>query len=439
MSDPISSSFGRQRVAETASADTTDLVRSLSVLWRWKKAIVLGSVGAAAIALLASLTMSKVYESKAVLMVASPRFRQQTVSGSYDQEEVRMAKSYEGVVKSQGTLIAALKEFKLEDEPFNLTLAKFDKHVTVEAVKDSNVIEVTVELTDRLLAADVANYIARQAVDTKRRVSDASLERSRVFMQAEVARAGAEKEASENALKKLRTENASDILKQQTEVRLDRLQVLEKRLSTIDVELAKVTGERESLEKEMGKLSKTITTTRGLIDDAIYQQVVARRIRADPASLVGLKMEYEQLNPTYTAVEGELAVRRTSEAGYVAERPVVSRLLEQNLKELADLRKGMFEKELKTERLKGVLDLASDNLTKLSMAMNATNVEVVSKSADLEVVDPAHPSEEPERPRKLINTVVGGAFGFLLMVTIAFFAEFIERSGGLERLTREAA
>jgi polysaccharide biosynthesis transport protein len=423
--------------SRAVDADHLDLIQYAAVLWKWRKVIAAGTLAAAAMALLTSFAVPKAYEATATMVVLAPRFRESQMTGSLDLEEARMAKSYEGVVKSIGALVETIDEFKLQEPPFDLTLEKFEDKVSVRATKDTNILSITVELPDREVAAQVANSLSQRAVDQKRRLGEASMERSRTFMETEVARALVALEKAELELKRFGLDNPMEVLRADLETRLAQRGDLEQKRSLASVELARATGDREDYERTLAKLQRTLTTTRSLVDDPSYQQALAKSASADTKSMLALSMRAEELNPTYTVVETHVAETRSRENGLRAQLAEVARLLDENAVALDLLRRDLIEKETQQAVFSRAHDMARDTYAKMSTALNATSVEVVSKTGELAIVDPARPCEQPVRPKKLINTMVGGGLGFLISIMVAFLSEYLQKAGGLERLMRD--
>lgn len=408
------------------AAPDPELIDYLLVLWRWKALIVLGTVLAAATALAVSFIIPKTYEATAKLMVTRSKFGSDQLLGP--QQVALTAKTYEGIIKNPGALTDAIEKFKLAAPPYELKMRDVDRAVAINVVKDTSLLDLSVEMREPQLAADVANFFASRAIDLNNQLNEGEIGESRGFLDAQVQRKATTLHDAEDALENFERDADLEIVRKQQEICLTRLGELHAQRTKVDTDLADANGDLVSLEKDLGQQPKTLKTANMLVEDSAYQQAVGKLSRSDLDALLAMNMQHEELNPTYTFLQQKLTETRRDVSGLTARKHELDVLLAQNDKDLDRLQNELTEKNTALERLKRTYELERDSYKLLRSRLDAANVEVVSKTSLLKVVDAALPPQRHIKPRKALNTALGGAAGFLGMVMLAFLSDYVERA-----------
>jgi succinoglycan biosynthesis transport protein ExoP len=238
------------------------------------------------------------------------------------------------------------------------------------------------------------------------------------------------------ALESFQKEAGVEIVGKQQEVCLTRMAELQAERTKVEADLADVNGNLTSLEKDLREQPPTLKTSRALVEDQAYQQAMAKASHADIAGLLGVNMQTEELNPTYSFLQEKLVEARRDASGLTARKRELDRLLVENDQTLAKVQNELTEKTARLETLTRTYELERDAYKTLRSRLQAANVEVVSKTSLLKVVDAALPPQRHIRPRKGLNTALGGAAGFFGMVMLAFFFDYVQRA---QRAPRRAA
>ncbi len=131
-----------------------DLRKYWTVLWRWSWLIALGTLLAAGAAFIVSRNMTPVYSASVTLLVnQAPR------SGLTDYTSIltsqQLAKTYSELLHKRPVLEAAIAKLNLPLDPAELARA-----VSVDLIRDTQLIVLNVEDTDPEQAATLANTIA---------------------------------------------------------------------------------------------------------------------------------------------------------------------------------------------------------------------------------------------------------------------------------------
>ncbi len=180
--------IGRPGVAPLRAAEPLALLQYVSILWRWSWLIVLCMTLAGAAAYFYSLQATPVYQASASLLINQAR----TGNSSADYNALltgeRLAQTYAELIRKRPVLEAVISNLQLPADADTLS-----KRVSIAPVRNTQLLNLTVEDSDPQRAADIANAIVRvfsqqnQAQQTNR-YSDTQqrLERELAKVQADI-------------------------------------------------------------------------------------------------------------------------------------------------------------------------------------------------------------------------------------------------------------
>ena len=130
-----------------------DLRRYAGLLWHWAWLIVLSVILAAGAAFLVSRQMTPIYRASATMLVnQAPSSRSTEYAALLTSE--RLAETYAQMLTTQPILDGVVETLELNIEGNDLKA-----YVSVQPIQDTQLIQVNVQLTDPVLAAQIANEI----------------------------------------------------------------------------------------------------------------------------------------------------------------------------------------------------------------------------------------------------------------------------------------
>lgn len=132
-----------------------DLRRYIGILWHWAWLLALVTVLAAGAAYLVSKRLTPIYEASTTLLINEAQSNQTTDYTAILTSE-RLARTYAAMMTKQPVLEAVMAELGL-----TMDLEDLEEAVSVQPVRDTQLIEVTAEDTHPQRAADIANTIYR--------------------------------------------------------------------------------------------------------------------------------------------------------------------------------------------------------------------------------------------------------------------------------------
>lgn len=158
-----------------------DLRQYAAVLWRWKWLLIAGTLLAALAAFLVSRSTTPVYQATTTLLINQAPDAQTSDYNAILTSE-RQARTYAQMLSRRPILEATLNELNLDTE-----VSAFQEQVTVELVRDTQLIEVAVENTDPRLAASLANTLVEVFTEELETLQAERYAASKASLQAQIA------------------------------------------------------------------------------------------------------------------------------------------------------------------------------------------------------------------------------------------------------------
>ena len=114
--------------------------------------------------------LTPVYEAKSTLIVNTEKNEEtQMITGDQFNVTQKLAVTYGEIIKSRSVLDDVIKNLKLDDEYEELV-----KNVTVSPVKDTQIISISVQDTNKEKARDIANEIPKVFKKEAKRITKAN-------------------------------------------------------------------------------------------------------------------------------------------------------------------------------------------------------------------------------------------------------------------------
>lgn len=151
--------------------ETIDLREYFGIIKKRFWIIALITVIAAVVSGIISFFMLKpVYEAKSTLIVNTEKNEEtQMITGDQFSVTQKLAVTYGEIIKSRAVLEDVIKNLKLDNEYEELA-----KNVTVSPVKDTQIISISVQDTNKQKARDIANEIPKVFAKEAKRITKAN-------------------------------------------------------------------------------------------------------------------------------------------------------------------------------------------------------------------------------------------------------------------------
>jgi uncharacterized protein involved in exopolysaccharide biosynthesis len=372
----------------------------VTLVWRFKVFVVAAAIVAGVTMFAKSMTGPRVYESTVTFAVTQSKIGE-------GGQAVASTAAFRPMVESLSTAAAVIHEMGLDKPPTNMRPSEFmDRVMSVSEVRGTNLMRVTVVSTDPTLAATMANGVADHAVQVARNVSATETVHARDMIREQVDLARGRLDQSDARLREYKQQAQVEAVKKDVEAQLVGRGSLLDLLVSIASEKAKLARMEQDLASRtrVDTLKKTIDSEPAL-NDAVRQSAQGS------GGTLGMQLRSESVNEVYQGLDAATATTRANLA-----------LLEKKKTELMDLRKldastlpalnHLYDLEGELARRQVERDLAEKIYMDVSQRYEVARLQVVGRSAELEIIDPAVPADRPVSRQVARNTAVAAAIGF---------------------------
>ncbi len=402
---------------------TIELADYMRFIWKRRLLIVGITVISVLGAGVSSLIQPKTYRAKVMFMVEVSR-----IPSEKDDFTVQInpqlfniyTRTYEKAIENKSLLQQAIERFHLDEAPYTMDMEDMERIVSVKALKNTKLVEMTVDFPDGRLAADIANFLADSAVELSHRDRE-DLE----FFKKELDSARAEMEVAEKRLVEFEKKAQLPVLRKRIEVLLSRKGKIEEELLQLNVSIAEKEVYLEKIREELAHRKPTMTLSRRLAEDPAYQQTLAQLSGSDVEEIFNLNMEVEVIDGTYKHLEKQMVDAASLLGSLYARKQASKTELERNATTLNRLLAELTDKETELKRLKMSHDIAVDSYRKLESRFNEASVRAASITPSIWVVSPAIPPARPFKPNIWFNIAVAGGAGFVFSLLVAFMVEYL--------------
>jgi hypothetical protein len=412
-------------------------------------ASVMGAVAGAVIGLM----QPTVYEAVATLMVAQPKF-------SVDAKPISVS-NFRALLQTNTLAIAEIKRFGLDTPPYNMTPGSFQRDaLIIEEVRNTNFIRARARLTDKKKVADLANFLASEAVVFNERIDVQESAYYRSQLKTQVDDASARLRVSEGRLLAFRKTAQLDLVKRDADSALDERGELLRLTMDIESEKARLATAEQEIKRQDRILSVPRNTGADAALRATAAEIAEREAAAappaarEPAGKTDAKSDSREgerpptspderrpprpptadvadgahldstnpfINPVYQVLDYQIALGRTRLAGLERRRTELMTVLHLGGKELEALSR-LYPQQIELRRLEAEHEITSTLYSEVTQQYERARLQMASNSARLQVVDIAVEPDGP-LPRHrglytLLGLVLGVAVGMLAAVVV---------------------
>lgn len=350
-----------------AAPDTPTLAEYVAVVWRRMPVIVGVAVVLGAIATYVSLSSPRWYESTVTFAATQSKLGDGGVSNTAQ---------FRIMVENLSTAASVISETGLDKAPYNMKPSEFLDAITVAEVRGTNLITVRIALPDASLAATVANHVADHTIQTARRVSAGEASYARDLVKEQLDQARQRLDEVQRELKEFRQKSRLEIVRKEIEVRLGLggpavfMDDPSRARGLLDAVL-KMASERAKLASAERELAARRPSPADTVSQGLEAAAAAAR-----SSLAALEQQQLELRRTHQLDSDTLALL---DHLYILETEMTRRDVERTV--------------------------AEKIYSELAQKYQDARLQVIGKSAELVVIDPAVASDRP-LPRNAARNIV---------------------------------
>lgn len=408
--------------------DEVELIDYLNTLWKWKLLIIVGTLAAAIIALVVSVSAPLTYEATATLLITESKVPSPSGSEGAGKPGI-LPETFETMIASQALALQAIQQFGLDKEPFAITPTRFlNNIIAIKPKRGTSLLTLTTTLPNPNLAADVANFVAQKAVETNARLNQADTVATKEFVQHQRDQAKVAMEAAQAALLEFkRTANLENLQTEQRILFIEK-EKLAQRYSDVTSKLKNLQAQVVALKQALTKQEQFLTLTKSILNDPTMLAAAQDHGLRDLRALSSVQLKDQEVNLVYQMFQSSLIAAEVSLAASESERRDTADKISTNEAKLILIARKIADATTRLEELTRTYTLVKVSYELFARKFDESSLSIASRVTELKIVDPAI-IPTVHRSRNIIrNVAVGGAAALMTCIMLAFFLESLQAS-----------
>ncbi|MDQ5988215.1 MAG: Tyrosine-protein kinase etk [Syntrophus sp. SKADARSKE-3] len=324
-------------------------------------------------------------------------------------------------------------------EPYSPLVGRVTKMITVTPIRNSRLVDISFEAKDRVLAAQVANTIARSYIDLNLQAKLRATQDAVSWLNQQVEQEKKRVEQAEQAL--LRYKQEKGIV---TDFSSNVETITAQKLAELNRQVVEATSKRVEAEtrfrqaKSMGDNNDAMGSIPEVLNNLLIQDIKRQEVEIYK-KLSELSKRYGSNHPQIIALNNEMKTLNSRKASEI-QRVVnalqneyrVSLAREQSLKGSLNQQKGeslsMNQKAIDYTVLKREADMSREMFDLLIKRFKETSLTEDIRTGNIRVIDPAEIPKSPVKPKKAQNILLAIVVGLSMGVGLAFFLEYLDNT-----------
>ncbi len=382
--------------------------------------------------------LTPVYEAKTILMASGMNTKPQAqpeVKGveellenmsSYPQMSVE---AYKEQIKNPQILNQTIAELGLDKQ--GIDRVNLRDMITLNTLKDTNLITISVKHTDKILAANIANTVARKFTEHISEMAKSQADKSSNYIRTQME---VEKTNLDQAL--LEYKNYLSLpkglveLQKEVDSKTDLITQYKTDLLNAGVEEEKLKASLDSANVEMKKTSEKTVLRKSIVDDSFLTQYMQSKGNKLNEDILNIKLESEERNDVFIYLKNQVNDLNIKLSAVRAEKQALTKAIEATGLELESLQTNLAEKQHQDNIITQKVEFARSTYEAFLKKYEETRILKSSDigEASIIMVSPAVEPLTPVGPRKMVNTAIAAVMGLLLGISAAFFKEYWQAS-----------
>lgn len=352
--------------------------------------------------------------------------------------------------------ISSEKNNEEEKSNFDKIVKQVRGSISVNAVKNTNIIEINSESINPQLAAQIANTTADVFVEESRIINRSRASEAKKFIEEQLLEK--EKELKQGEEEKLQYKQQENILylDEETKINIEQLANFQAQEAEVDTQIAENRVKLIEVRKQLEKQAETYISSETITNNPIVQQLQSQlvsleiqlpallekytrgssqvteveikiretknKISEKVAEIVGSKVSTR--NPIYQSLLAQIVTLETNTISLNTKREVISK----TIKEYEDRLEKLPDKELHLARLERAVKVSENIYLLLLEKYQEARINEVMELGDIIIIDKALVPDEPIKPRRTLNLLIVGILGLMAGVMLAFFGEYMDNT-----------
>lgn len=405
----------------------------------WKLIAIITAICVLAAGILSFFIIDPTYEAKSVLMASFATDKLVNISKNGDSVEgilntistypVLTIQTYKEQIKSPKILQQVIEDLNLSEK--EITRVGLRDMIALEAIKDTNLIEIKVSSSDPELAANIANAMSTRFTEFVTDLSKQQASKSSKFLKAQIESEKSKLDEASLELKRIMAQpRGVDELASEQAAKLELLSEYKVGVVEKEVALNKLKAGLAAAEEELKNTPQILVTNKSVSEDQLLGRIVSEKNNMSAAEASSITMKNEEINSVYLNLSSQVSNYKMDISEATKELELMKSKIDQTQKEIEKIQSELAEKRHELNLVQRNVDIAQGTYDAFLKKYEEIRVAETTEMGEstINIVSPALVPIKPVGPRKMLNVAVAGVLGIMLGVFIAFFKEYWKNS-----------
>ncbi|WIV12110.1 GNVR domain-containing protein [Proteiniborus sp. MB09-C3] len=405
----------------------------------WKLIAIITAICVLMSGVFSFLIIKPTYEAKSVLMASLATDKLANISKNGESVEAILStistypvltiQTYKEQIKSPKVLQQVIEELSLTEK--EITRVGLRDMISLEAIKDTNLIEIKVTHNDPKLAADIANAVAKRFTEFVTDISREQASKSSKFLKTQIESEKQKLDEASLELKKLMAQpRGVDELVSEQEAKLILLSEYKVGVVEKEVELSKLKAGLTAAEEELKDTPKILVTNKSVSEDQLLSSIISEEKNKSAIETASITMKNEEININYFELSTKVAEYKMMVSEVSEELEMMKAKIDETQKEIEAIQSDLAEKKHQLNLVQRNVDIAQATYDAFLKKYEETRVVEATEMGEstINIVSHALVPIRPVAPRKMLNVAIAGILGVMVGIFVAFFKEYWQKS-----------
>jgi len=405
-----------------------DLREYIEVLLKRKSIIILIFLIAVITAALVSYFYLKpVYEASTILMISKPKYQVELEPKIQTQISPEISlETYESLIKDREIEKEVIIKLNLNQPPYEFTPDNLQGMITIESLKNTNLIKMNLQTGDPKLAKDIANLWASLFIEKNKNLNLQESKEAQGFIEEQLKISNQNLSTIEEEIREFNETNKIEILENEIKGKAAKVLGYEIRLADIKISLQTEKASKEQIIIALNEEDKVLKLSKSITEDQFFHQLMSS-ITNDNFNDINLTYISEETNPIYYNLAIKLITADISINSLFAEEIQLKENIDEYWERIENIKQELAQEKLTQSRLEREYNTAKGVYDVLSQKNEEVRIAVATESGLIKIASLAYEPKYPIKPNKKLNILIAGVLGLFVGIFVAFFLEFWQK------------
>jgi capsular polysaccharide biosynthesis protein len=360
-------------------------------------------------------------------MISKPKYQVELEPKIQTQftPEVSLA-TYESLIKDREIEEEVIKKLNLDRPPYEFTPDSLQGMITIESLKNTNLIKMNLQAGEPKLAKDIANVWASLFVEKNKNLNLLESKEAQRFIEEQLKISNQNLSKIEEEIREFNETDKIEIVENEIKGKAAKILNHELRIADIKISLKKEKARKEQVIISLNEQDKVLKLSKSITNDQFFHQLMSK-ITNGNFSDINLTYVSEEANPIYYNLAQQLICTDILINSLQAEEKQLKENIDNYWERIESLKQELAQEKLTQLRLEREYNTAKGVYGVLSQKNEEVKIAVATESGLVKIASLAYEPRFPIKPNKKLNILIAGVLGLFVGIFVAFFLEFWQK------------